>query len=246
MASQRFGRGLAALIAALGLIFLGSSPATAAPGGYVAVGDSIAAGVGAGTVLDACGRTDAGYAALLGASPNLGCSGATTGDVLATQVPAVPRNATDVTVTVGANNVGVSSVYYACIPDPNTLACAAAVQKALSAIAAVDRQVAAVVDAVQARAKKANVVVTGYPLLLAQDPYSTLDDVVNGATLALNYEIYLGARASGAQYVDVVGAFLGHGIGSSDPWINSAGEPAPYHPNAAGYQAYAAAIAPRL
>jgi lysophospholipase L1-like esterase len=45
-------------------------------------------------------------------------------------------------------------------------------------------------------------------------------------------------------YVDVTEQFEGHGIGSSAPFINgpSAGFPEAFHPNAAGYRAYADAI----
>ena len=43
-------------------------------------------------------------------------------------------------------------------------------------------------------------------------------------------------------YVDVTEQFEGHGIGSSDdPFINATGADA-FHPNAAGYRAYAKAI----
>jgi lysophospholipase L1-like esterase len=42
-------------------------------------------------------------------------------------------------------------------------------------------------------------------------------------------------------YVDVTEEFAGHGIGSEKPFINAEGEGA-YHPNAAGYRAYAKAI----
>ena len=43
------------------------------------------------------------------------------------------------------------------------------------------------------------------------------------------------------MYVDVTAEFAGHGIGSKKPFINSDGVGA-YHPNAAGYRAYAKAI----
>jgi lysophospholipase L1-like esterase len=51
-------------------------------------------------------------------------------------------------------------------------------------------------------------------------------------------------------YVDVTAAFAGHGIGSSDPFINDPSSDAPgavpFHPNAGGYVAYADAIAAKL
>jgi hypothetical protein len=42
-------------------------------------------------------------------------------------------------------------------------------------------------------------------------------------------------------YVDVTAEFAGHSIGSEEPFINAGGIGA-YHPNAAGYRAYANAI----
>jgi lysophospholipase L1-like esterase len=45
--------------------------------------------------------------------------------------------------------------------------------------------------------------------------------------------------------VDVTEQFSGHGIGSREPFINAAGADA-FHPNAAGYLAYAAAISAAL
>jgi hypothetical protein len=45
-------------------------------------------------------------------------------------------------------------------------------------------------------------------------------------------------------YVDVTKEFAGHGIGSEEPFINAEGIGA-YHPNAAGYRAYAKATSPQ-
>ncbi|WP_077489086.1 GDSL-type esterase/lipase family protein [Sinomonas mesophila] len=249
MAITRLRRAVAAAAAALSLLAAGTAPAAAVPPTrYAAVGDSIAAGVGAGKVLDpVCGRTDAGYAALLGAAPNLGCGGATAEQVLAAQVPAIPRNATEVTITVGANDAGAFAVFQACIPDASSLACLQAFRQSLAAIAVLDGEIAAVVDAAQERARGANVVVTGYPLLFEQDPTTLLDDTVNATIIGLNTAIAAGATAAGARYVDVVIPFLGHGLGSADSWINGPTHlTGPYHPNTAGYAAYAAAIQRRL
>jgi lysophospholipase L1-like esterase len=98
-------------------------------------------------------------------------------------------------------------------------------------------------------------VVTGYPLLfeLVQgDPDLALKTQINNATAALNLTIKTAvesARESGVNivYVDVTDAFEGHGIGAlDDPFINAPtpGDPQPedFHPNAAGYRAYAKAI----
>jgi hypothetical protein len=45
------------------------------------------------------------------------------------------------------------------------------------------------------------------------------------------------AWAAGFNYVDVRAAFAGHGVCSTEPWINDATSPlGAYHPNATGYQ----------
>ena len=104
--------------------------------------------------------------------------------------------------------------------------------------------------AVVADSPKATVVVTGYPYLFETpaptDPNASTIMAINNATTALNQTIQAAtAAAAGAGadivYVDVTAAFAGHGIGSLDPYLNAAG-PDAFHPNAAGYAAYAAAI----
>lgn len=51
---------------------------------------------------------------------------------------------------------------------------------------------------------------------------------------------------TGYPYLDVRAAFAGHGINSASPWIHldpaSPAGPDNFHPNAAGYQAYYAAL----
>jgi lysophospholipase L1-like esterase len=237
-----------ALAAAATLAFAGAAPSVAAtPMRLAAIGDSYAAGVGAGAVLDACVRTTGGYAAILGASPNLACSGATTADVLSSQIAGIPRNTTDVTLTAGANDVGVSTVYVACAPDPTALSCQVALGAAAGAIPGVGNSIKNVVTSVKDRVRRpVDVVVTGYPLLFEPDPTTIVDDTVNAYIVALNSQIQAGAQEAGATYVDVTAAFWGHGIGSASPWINAPYAATAFHPNAAGYQAYAAAISPHL
>ena len=140
----------------------------AGPSTYLALGDSVAAGVGAAS-------PDAGYVPLLAArlSERLGCddgsrpgcplevrnlavSGATTATLLRDQLPAareVLASGPDVrlvTVTIGGNDV-VAPVLVGCAPDPQASACAAAVQSALDeADAGVDGLLAELAQAVDA------------------------------------------------------------------------------------------------
>jgi lysophospholipase L1-like esterase len=96
-------------------------------------------------------------------------------------------------------------------------------------------------------APKALIVATGYPLLF-DDP-DLLETQINDATTRLNCAIdkaVADAQAAGINivYVDVTEAFDGHGIGGSEElFINPPGTGTnAFHPTAAGYVAYAAAI----
>lgn len=92
-----------------------------------AVGDSYAAGLGAGKRLDwSCSRYDHSYPALLnsdsflGANPNrafqfLACSGATSEEVVAKQISALDDDLDIVTVSAGGNDVGLSVIMNHCI-----------------------------------------------------------------------------------------------------------------------------------
>ena len=97
-------------------------------------------------------------------------------------------------------------------------------------------------------APNALIVVTGYPYLfeiVPGDPTAAIKDQINDAITILNGTIQraVEAQPDGVKilYVDVTAEFTGHGIGSKKPFINSDGVGA-YHPNAAGYRAYAKAI----
>ena len=56
----------------------------------------------------------------------------------------------------------------------------------------------------------------------------------------LNGSIATAAFLTNVEYVDVVGAFAGHGVNSLDPWINldttNPGSPDNFHPNGEGYR----------
>ena len=114
------------VIVALVALLLGvTAPAYAAPPTtpvlkYVALGDSYAAGQGAGDPLDSCLRSDAAYPVLLDAESRTNllrtaaCSGATIADVATTQLSQVNRGTTLVTLTVGANDLGAGAAYTVC------------------------------------------------------------------------------------------------------------------------------------
>ncbi|KRC60573.1 hypothetical protein ASE14_06120 [Agromyces sp. Root81] len=224
---------------------------------YAALGDSYAAGLGAGSYLEtSCYTSSKGYPALLDADANLAlaarpaCRGATTADVIATQVPALPANVARVTLTAGGNDVGFANVMQNCFVLVNStceshiVAGETIVQSGVLA-----QNVRNAIAAIVAKAPTARVVVTGYPLLFAPTSRYQWAARVNTGTVALNDAIEAAAAQAGATFVDVEAPFAGHGIGSTAPWINDWSwlrSNDSFHANASGYQAYAAALRPAL
>jgi len=277
---RRILAALAAIALGAGMLAAGAGPAAASPqlvAKHVALGDSIAAGQGGGAPLDACLRTDGGYAAQLDQEPkfnllrNAACTGATIADVDA-QLAQVNRGTTVVTLTVGANDLGLDHILAACqaataAADPAP--CTDAIAQAPDPQAIVP-QLTALIGRIAQRAPNATIVVTGYPHLLAQVPFEpcldatgdalvcfvadAIVDTVNDATDALNAAIQVSvnlAAGSHATYASVVQAFAGHGVQvltllpPGDPWFGTdpVGDPAGFlHPTYQGYSAYAGVI----
>jgi lysophospholipase L1-like esterase len=247
----------ASILVATATVF-GALPAFAAPGGvaapasdkasYAALGDSYAAGVGGGDYLDLCLTSPNGYAADLADDPSRsqhatlhGCVGATVEDVVTTQLGGLDLRTKLVTLTVGANDLGLEAVTEACLFGTFEQ-CAAALAQSQLELAELGPDLVAALAAVREAAPKATVVVTGYPLLL--DSSVPQAGIVNAGVLALN-EVIASAvdlAGDGFVYVDVVDAFAGHGIGSADPWILAPPDPFAFHPTPEGYAAYADAI----
>jgi lysophospholipase L1-like esterase len=259
---------LAAGLATVVLAFAGlaTAPAQAAkppvpPLAYVALGDSYAAGQGAEPYLDSCLRSPSSYPALADASrwvrlvQNAACSGASGDDVVADQLKRLSPDTDVVTLTVGGNNLDLPALVLACSTSELACATALAQRQALLTQALFDpassplvADLAATIDAIQAKAPNATIYVTGYPLLFDPAfPDPALALAVNSLTVMLNMVIENVAEAKGATYVDVTGAFATHGIGSGDPWFNfdplNPLDDESLHPNAAGYRGDDTALA---
>lgn len=254
------------LLAFAGPLTVGAVPVSAAIPRtlqYVALGDSYAAGQGTGSYLNSCLQSDEGYPALLDSRKHLhlrantSCSGATTFDVVESQLSPLNKGTKVVTLTVGANDLHVASIAAACTDGPSP-ACQAEINTAFALLATppgvLASHLASVYAAVAAAAPRAVILVTGYPYLFepptANNPNAATIVAINDATTALNGTIkrtVTTAQSAGLniQYVDVTTAFAGHGIGSPVPYINSNG-PDAFHPNDAGYAAYAKALSSAL
>ena len=268
-------RALAAASAAIviaALALAGASPAFAAKGGggkpggggkaeltYAALGDSFAAGQGGGSYLDtSCYRSNNSYPKRLDAEPNLkltafpACSGASTVEVAAGQIPAIPVGTKRVTLTVGGNDLGFSSIMQNCFVIVSNTTCQSQLTAAETKVAngTIAGLVANVIAQIEPRlATDGKIVIAGYPKLFNEPSSYAYAARVNVDTAALNDVIEATAVANGATFVDVEAAFAGHGIGSSSPWINGFSwfnTTAAFHPNSTGYANYAVLVKPAL
>ncbi|MER6073124.1 SGNH/GDSL hydrolase family protein [Streptomyces sp. NPDC001817] len=239
----------ACLVAAPGTA--GTAPLTAGPG-YVALGDSYSAGLGAGDYLPTgtnCKRSGRAYPVLWASAHKVApfafaaCNHARTGDVLSGQLGALGAGTRLVTLTVGGMDAGFTGVMTSCALG-GTSRCLSAVADAR---ATVDRSLGARLDrlysAIRDRAPAAHVVVLGYPHMYQlrgtceiglQD---TARAAVNDGVDHLDALIARRAAAHGFTFADVRAAFAGHEICSSSPWLHSVDIPAvteSYHPTAPG------------
>jgi lysophospholipase L1-like esterase len=240
----------AAAAAALSLV-LTATPASAAVN-YVALGDSYASGVGAGSYSGgSCERSANAYPQLW-ANANapasfafVACSGATTTDVINNQISALSAATTLVSVTIGGNDVGFSSVMTTCVLG-TTSDCVNAVDQAeAEAESQLPGALNTLFNDISARAPNARVVVIGYPEFYDLSKSSTciglsttdrtalnggadvLDSVISSAT----------AGHAGFVYAEIRPAFGGHEICDSTSWLHSVDWfdlSDSYHPTASG------------
>lgn len=267
---RRRQSGLAAGLAALAITAgLTAAPAQAADKiKYIALGDSYAAGQGAGAYQDACYRSDNSYSELAAEDKavklvvNAACSGKTTWDVVNTQLRQLNKSTELVTITAGGNNIGFGDIINYCgvvlaqlPPDPK---CGGALEQAEIQLQSgqLKSDLVTMIQSVRAAAPNAKIVVTGYPYLLDPIPAGMTDPaaqfIYTATNLADRLDDTIDAAAKEAdaaaagdpkvQYVDVRTVFLGHGALSPQPWINLGTAPDGFHPNAAGYQAYFKAL----
>jgi hypothetical protein len=259
-----------------------TGPAGADPAGpltYLATGDSYASGEGLTPFVDAsCHRSVRSHPFLVerpgSTTPiatdadlsttftSLACSGAKIADLRANQLGAVTTDTDLVTVSIGGNDAGFSTLLEQCFSSTCTMA-------SDSVDALVDPLVATYTDL---KALGATVVVTGYPqlfenatpcgsIIVGFPPFlftlSMSQVEWNNAraySARLNDAIEIAARRAGVHFVDVESHFAGHGLCKSLPWVNNIiqtdlfgnVDPASFHPTETGQREYAAAVNNKL
>ncbi|GAA3773709.1 SGNH/GDSL hydrolase family protein [Streptomyces phyllanthi] len=229
---------------------------------YVALGDSYASGVGAGT-YDAssgeCRRSPDNYPHQWAAAnpeyrlKDVTCSGATIADVRNDQLSALSSTTNFVTLTVGGNDAQFATVVEACLTKDEATCSFATGWMSSYARNQLVTELAALYKDIKARAPKALILVLGYPRTLASTGSCGAIDLSPAKRTAMNGladALAEGTRAASVKepvyFLDMRQQFTGHEACGSDPWINGvdlANPTAIFHPNLAGHtKGYAAKL----
>ncbi len=223
---------------------------------YVALGDSYSSGLGAGNYISSsgsCDRSNNAYPERWAAAHapasfvSVACAGATTSDVTGSQVSALSASTTLVSLTIGGNDAGFSSVMETCVLE-STSSCVNAVSKAESFVSTqLPARLNSALQQIRAHAPNARIVLLGYPELydLSRSGtcigLSTTDRTdLNAAADALDSAMATAASGNSDTFADVRGQFAHHEIcdgGSS--WLHSVNIlsiSSSYHPTAAGQE----------
>src|SRR5664279_4236109 len=278
----------AALVAAGSAVFAtaavagpaGTAPMAAQSHSYVALGDSFTSGPAIPTQLgpttspsapSACQRSSENYPTLTAQTLGLtltdvSCGGATTADLTGSQGTGIPpqldalrRSTSLVTVGIGGNDLGFSTIATSCAaytpwgPTQVGWSCRAhymsgGTDQLAAAAQQVGAKVASVLRDVRERAPHARVLVIGYPDIVPQTgsgcwpslPF-TADDLgyLRGVETNLNQILESEARAAGDGYVDTATPSALHDACSpvASRWVEPVLHPAgsfPLHPGATG------------
>lgn len=247
--SRRAHRALAVLLAALALPAAATAAARADE--YVALGDSYSSGTGTRQYTDAgCQRSVYAYPSLIDAQrPNTdlvfaACSGATTSSVVSGQVGSLTSGTDVVTISVGGNDAGFSSVITQCaLPWP--WSCTTDLNNAQAFIRnTLPGRLDAVYAEIARRSPSATVVVVGYPrLFMGVDcnggTFFSGDELtrMNQTADLLRDVTSARATAAGFHFADAIGPFTGHAVCSTSEWVNGLSNPVgeSYHPNRTGH-----------
>ena len=249
---HRHRRRLLAALLMSSAAFAATAPAAGADS-YVALGDSYSSGTGTRDYSfdSTCQRGPYAYPALIDVDrPNTtltfkACSGAKTGDVLANQVQALSAATNIVTITIGGNDAGFSSVITQCaLPWP--FSCSGDITTAQNYIRnTLPAKLDGVYSSIKSRSPSATVVVLGYPRLFMGVDCNAGTFFSSGELSSLNTTADIlrdttrsRAQAAGFTFKDAIPPFTGHAVCSSSEWLNGLSSPTgdSYHPNRNGHK----------
>lgn len=243
---------LAVLLALIGTV-LAVSPAQSAGPAYVALGDSYSSGVGTRTYISdgtSCDRSVYAYPYLIAQARGFtlsfqACSGAKIPDVTSNQLGTLSTSTSYVTISVGGNDAGFSSVITTCA-EPSWLSdCNGAIDTAQSYINnTLPGKLSTLYTTIRSKAPNAKVVVVGYPRLFngtdcnAGTFFSSSEESrLNQTADLMNSKLSAAASAKGFSFANPTSAFIGHAVCDSVEWLNGLSNPVSesYHPNRTGH-----------
>jgi lysophospholipase L1-like esterase len=245
--------GLAASIC----VMLGAASAAAAAPSYVALGDSYAAGDGTGVYYNtSCYTSPDSYPPLVAAKDGYSltfaaCSGATTSSVDSGQLGSLSASTSLVTIQVGGNDAGFTSVMENCALFYFT--CQSSINSADSYIEnSLPAALNTTYNEIRADAPNAKVLAIGYPHLFTAAGNtcgfnlltSSHEKSLNQTADLLDGVIASQASSHGFGFIDARSGFASHELCSSSPWLNNDTIPVQesYHPNIAGESEYASLV----
>ena len=215
---------------------------------YVALGDSYSSGVGAGSTSGSCGQSPNAFPKLWAVANSAAsftfaaCGGARTGDVISGQLSSLSAATSLVSITIGGNDVGYSSILETCVLKSTTSCVNAVSAGEKHATGTLPGLLDATLAGIRAHAPNAKVVVLDYPdfydlsawlcIGLSRADHQALDAGIN----VLDGVIAAATARAGDTFADVRGAFSGHELCDHAGWLNSVTLPIgnSYHPTAAG------------
>jgi lysophospholipase L1-like esterase len=247
---------LVGLVLACVLALIGAAAgAAAAAERYVALGDSYSSGTGTREYYDtSCKRSRYAFASIVDAERAntdgvlAACSGATTQDVLSSQVGSLTSGTRWVSITVGGNDAGFSRVITECAQPWWSSNCGASIDRAQSFIrTTLPGRLEQVYAEIRRRAPSATVIALSYPrLFMGEDCnagtfFSPTEMTRLNETADLLRDTIRGrAAAAGAGFAfrDAIPPFVGHAVCSSSAWVNGLSNPISesYHPNRTGHR----------
>lgn len=247
-------------------------PAQPANNNYVALGDSVAAGLGLAAPAGAtesdtqCGRSSQAYAATVASRlklslTNVACSGATAGDLVTKQAVSGPNitaqldtafaNGTPklITITAGANDVHWDEFIRLCYATNCATKTNTTIANAYLSVLQV--KLAYALASIQARSGAntlPRVILTGYYNPVSSKCVDAQQNITAGEITWISNrtsQLNQTIKQSVASYPFARFAavsFADHDICSAQPWVQGLSDVAPLHPNAQGQKAISKAI----
>jgi lysophospholipase L1-like esterase len=241
-----------ALAVGFAVLALLLTAASAIADNYVALGDSYSSGVGTREFYEStCKRSVYAYPRLVAADRAgtsltfRACSGATTSKVLSEQLGALSSTTNIVTITVGGNDAGFSSIISSCaLPWP--WSCEGELTTAeLFVTSTLPGRLDSLYSAIRSHAPNALVIALDYPRLFkgvdcnAGTFFSTTEmSRMNHIADLLKTVTQERAVAHGFTFKDAITPFVGHAICSESEWLNGLSDPVEesFHPNRTGHR----------